>query len=568
MKLSQFENLVDPVILERGREYRANGRILSIDESRAGVFTAEVEGSELYEVTVQVDSRGSISYTSCNCPYDLDSVCKHTAAVLLELKDELPGTQDRKSPAGKKTSHRKEELPNQLAKLSKDELIQLLVGLSNEIREVEQTLALKFMETVGKNELEYYKKIIRAAIKEASDRHGFVSYQRVDDVGAHVYKIMTHVEEAAANEQYLDAAQICFCIMQEMVSLLQRCDDSGGTIGGIIRECLSLINHLADKLSDASVKDQSSFFKMLLKESQHKNLEGWDGWRLSLLESAIPVMGDPVQREEWGRLIDSLESIHESAHSTYFLEEAAQLRYQVIEKFEGEGSALAFLQSNLHMPAFRRMAIDQAIENREFDRALTLAEQGEQQDTAKRLRGLVKEWKKYRFEIYGLTGKTKLQIELAEEFVLSGEYAYYKRLKELTRENEWELALPALLDRFEANLRKDWNTASVYAKVLIEENQMQRLMNYVRGNKREVLNYYPYLVGEYAEEVYLFIYQIIIEETARSSNRNEYRKVCALIRQLIKAGGINQAQQAVTQIRSAYPNRPALIDELQKVKWN
>ena len=89
MKLNQIKNIIDPIILERGEEYRENGHILSINEIEPRIYHAEVEGSELYDVEIQLGSRGEVVHTLCECPYDKGPICKHAAAVLLEIRDEL-----------------------------------------------------------------------------------------------------------------------------------------------------------------------------------------------------------------------------------------------------------------------------------------------------------------------------------------------------------------------------------------------------------------------------------------------------------------------------------------------
>jgi hypothetical protein len=69
-------------VFERGRDYRGEGRIQHI--GRFGdVVTAGVSGSQLYDVTVELD--GAESTTQCTCPYEGPGDCKHTIAVLLEV---------------------------------------------------------------------------------------------------------------------------------------------------------------------------------------------------------------------------------------------------------------------------------------------------------------------------------------------------------------------------------------------------------------------------------------------------------------------------------------------------
>ena len=286
------------------------------------------------------------------------------------------------------------------------------------------------------------------------------------------------------------------------------------------------------------------------------------------MESASYLITNAAEKDLWSNLIERLES-HErnnSSYSSYFSEEAARLRYQVIQKHEGDSQASKFLQDHLDITIFRKMAIEDAIRNLQFDKALELAEQGEQKDTIQGYPGLVSQWKKYRYEIYELTHQADHQIKLAEEFAVSGDYSYYLRLKELYSKDEWDAAYKELLDKLEINCDRNWNTASLYTRVLTEEKETQRLLKYVHKHKRTLMDYYPYLIGEHTEEVFLLFTEIIVEETARSSNRNEYRKVCGIIRHLIKAGGEAQAKKTIDELCLTYRNRPALMDELQKIK--
>lgn len=567
MKLNQIENSIDPIILERGEVYRKNGHILSINETEPLVYHAEVEGSELYDVEVQLGSRGEVINTLCECPFDKGPICKHTAAVLLEIRDEFSSKEKGHSPS-KNNSAPKKNIAEQLSKLSKDELIAMLVHFSNEIGEVEQALSLKFIDVDNKKGLNQYKKVIRSSIKQNSDRHGFVAYRNVPYAVAGAEKVMEKAEEALESGQHLRAVEISFCIMHEMGDLLQSCDDSDGYVGGLIQVCLNVVHSAASQFENNFIKDRPALFQLLLKEVLHPSLEGWNEWQLSLMESAIYLITNDSEKDLWSNLIERLES-HErnqSSYCSYFSEEAAKLRYQVIQKLEGDSQALKFLQDHLDITVFRKMAIEDAIKNLQFDKALELAEQGEQKDTIQGYPGLVDQWKKYRYEIYELTHQVKHQIKLAEEFAVSGEYSYYLRLKELYSKDEWEAGYDGLLDKLETNCDRNWNTASLYTRVLIEERETLRLLKYVHKHKRTLTDYYPHLVGEHAEEVFLLFTQVVSEETARSSNRNEYRKVCSIIRHLIKAGGIAQAKKIIEQLCLTYQKRPALMDELQKIK--
>jgi uncharacterized Zn finger protein len=70
----------------RGKEYFRDGAVSEVIR-RGNRVTAEVEGGELYEVTIVLDDddEDPIAEAECTCPYDWDGYCKHIVAVLLKL---------------------------------------------------------------------------------------------------------------------------------------------------------------------------------------------------------------------------------------------------------------------------------------------------------------------------------------------------------------------------------------------------------------------------------------------------------------------------------------------------
>src|SRR5262249_12299564 len=70
----------------RGNEYFRDGAVSDVIR-RGNRVTAEVEGSDLYEVTIELGDDGDepIAEAECTCPYDWDGYCKHVVAVLLKL---------------------------------------------------------------------------------------------------------------------------------------------------------------------------------------------------------------------------------------------------------------------------------------------------------------------------------------------------------------------------------------------------------------------------------------------------------------------------------------------------
>jgi hypothetical protein len=561
MNLKDIDNWMDPVILKRGREYRINGHIVSLEEMDDGEYHAEVEGSELYTVKIRIDSNGEVEYWECNCPYDMGEVCKHQAAVFLELRAGLAAAKS------KRKTTEKVNLSDQLAALNKEQLIDLLLGYAHDYGEVKQRLILHFTKPDGKQEMKQLVKLIRTYIKKNSERSGFVSYRNVPHAVTGAEMAMEKAWESQQAGDAVRAVTISFCVLHEMEELLQSCDDSGGYVGGIIHQCLNVVRDTVSEKDPISSKNRRELFLILLNEAQYTGFEGWEEWQLSILESAVHLVDGVNARQEWEQCVAILEErkVNHSGFHTYYGENIALMRYRLIQLYEGATNAADFLQANMEYSSFRRLAITGAMEQERYDDALRIIEEGELQDTRKGFPGLVDQWKKLRYEVYGLTNQLEHQCRLAEEFAVNGEHSYYLLLKELITPEVW----PDVYERILAQLEEGghgWRSSSLYTRLLVEENETNRLLEYVRRHRYLIMEYYPHLIADFPETVYELFEKYIEQSAADSSNRKEYQKVCKIIGEMKKAGGVQRAKDTVVRLRERYPNRPAFLDELQKIR--
>ena len=76
-------------IWKRGLDYYQDGRVLDVRYRDKHTICADVEGTELYAVSVTLEPKsGRIEDFYCDCPYGEDGTpCKHLAALLCFLDD-------------------------------------------------------------------------------------------------------------------------------------------------------------------------------------------------------------------------------------------------------------------------------------------------------------------------------------------------------------------------------------------------------------------------------------------------------------------------------------------------
>jgi hypothetical protein len=575
MDLIDFENYIDPKILARGYDYYENDYVTSVEEIEENVFVAKVSGTDRYTVEVELDHKANIIDTQCDCPYDLGEYCKHQVAVfftLREMKNNISGEKcpvpqnhcmDLEAALKSPVREKREEIDIQkvLSGRTKDELVEFLLDIAAEYEEIKRHIELNFC--IGNDEDEIKKSIvlIRTYMNNNSDKWGFVSYRNTSEAVRGADMVLEKARCALERNKTTHAVKLALCIIQEMIDLLQAADDSDGVIGGTIEENLAFIAEIIVD-EELSLVQKEDIFDKLMTEAAHKRYDGWTDWRLDLLSKCSELADDRHLRNKLENYLVSMigNEKGDSWSINYFAEQINLIRYHMIEKYDGRKKAEEFIEQNLQYSDFRKMAIESAMKKKDYNGVVKLTLAGEEQD--KSSPGLVDQWKGYRYKAYELSGNVDEQRGIALDFILKGDFEYYRELKSTYDTTEWPAVYPGIIFLLENQKQTHQN---VYTCILIEEGEKQKLCEYVKGRPSSVECFYKYLIPEFTEEVYGLFRQYIEQAAARANSRKCYQGVCAIIRNLQKAGGKEPALEIKQRLFNQYANRPAFRDELSRV---
>jgi len=86
INVDTFEDDVHFLIAERGKEYFDANQVLMLKQT-AGGWTAVIEGNETYQVLLE--GHDVITTWNCTCPFEHGPVCKHVAAVLYAVREQI-----------------------------------------------------------------------------------------------------------------------------------------------------------------------------------------------------------------------------------------------------------------------------------------------------------------------------------------------------------------------------------------------------------------------------------------------------------------------------------------------
>lgn len=551
MDLEDLEKEIDAVILSRGRDYLQRGLVSVLTNLGGGDFVAEVQGRERYKVLVKLDPLSdAVLSLDCSCPYDAP-ICKHGVAVLLLMRDE--GTDKPKTllPPQMPLKHR-------LARRSKEDLVELLVSLASESDVIARRIEMSVFEGGDEARVRESRLLIRSYIDDHADRHGFVEYR---DVYRAVDGARLVMEQARGATDGSLALTLSFCVLEEMLDLLQTADDSSGTIGGVIEESLEYVGEVLSRIDADSELEAERFFDMLLAESADGRLHGWPDWQLRLLGWALDLATTAERKTLWDQQVAAITPYHkaETWGRDYFGEKTAMMQYHWLIQYEGEIQARNFLKDHLRYPSFRELAIQEALQAGRYDEGLELARDGEVLDRG--LRGLVHKWKELAYQAARASGQLELQRTISRELVETGDYDYYAPLKATYSSNEWRSVYPEILQSLAASRPYD----RVYTRILVEERELERLLAYVSERPERIEEFYRVLMPEFRPAV-IRLFQAHIQATAvHSTTRKAYQNVCRIIRMPQQAGAELEASQITGMLLNTYTNKPAFREELGRI---
>ncbi|MBS5938648.1 hypothetical protein [Clostridium sp.] len=456
---------------------------------------------------------------------------------------------------------KKGKIDDLLSSLTKEELIFMVRDLINEYEGLEEKILFKYVKLEEDEEIKKNKKYLSDIVKRYGSGRRFVSWRECGKFAEEVSEVLS-----SAQRYYFDtskalvAIDTSIAVIRKMISAIQYMDDSNGDIGNVINESILLIGETCINTSEFSQKEKTQIFNKLLNEADNTIYDGWEDWRLSVINNCIYFCDDEKLRIKFQNKLDNmLENYSDDWSGRYNKEKLLGIKLKIISNYGADEEENEFIESNIKYSGFRELLINKCIENNEYDRVLKLAEEGELHD--KEYKGLVSKWKQYRYIAYKNLNIVDKKKELARELFLNGDMSFYNELKEI-HINDWGNYYLELKKEFKENKLDRLN---IYSEMLIKENDLAELLQFCKEDVRRIEIYDELLIKDYRDDVNV-MYKFLIEKMSEmASNRKEYKKVCKVIKRYINLLGEIDAYKIVKELKKKYQKRPAFIDELGKI---
>lgn len=550
VRMENFEMEMDSIILERGRAYFEQGHVEYIKKVDDTHYIVTVVGSDEYCVDIYIDKDGSIS-SSCDCPYDWGDYCKHEVAAFFAVREHFEEANLLNS-----ASDVQQGLQQQLKKLKKEELIELIVAIAEKAPSAHELINQKTFQP--QDEMGLSKKLIEKYINKAKVR-GFIEWDRTDEAIYGAEMVLEKAAEQRTKGNTVLAIQLSLEVLKQMVKILQYCDDSSGFVGSVIHQAIDFIQDtVEEKYDEMDEVEQLEAYSIIVKAAHSPIFMGWKEWQLDLLRTCIPFTEYPQMRAE---LEKELESFIKDKADDYYAEKATALQLEILEWNDEGKQAELFIFKNIQYSLFRKKAIELLLDKQAFQQALQLCEEGERMDAA--YPGLIQEWREWKLKAYAGLGETNKQQELMLEFLYNNQFTYYYALKDSFPPEEWDRILTEILKTFEV---MDYLPAA-YVEILKEEKLLEKMLQYCQSYPQEIQALYPYLKDEFFDETDALYQQYIKAEASQASNRKKYWNVCQLIKTYQNIFGDLYTENLVHELKNNFHKRPAFLDELEKAGY-
>ncbi|MBU0978571.1 MAG: SWIM zinc finger family protein [Patescibacteria group bacterium] len=583
--LQNFESAIDPQILSRGKSYYRKGAVVKLEQDGES-WHAMVVGNDEYTVDVAVDQGEIVDY-NCTCPYDFGPLCKHEVAVFYAMRD---GFKQIKTKKVKKIvpapiSNKNSQTADILQSVTHAQLIDFVTELSTQSADIQRQVLLRFGQTtLDKKTL---IGLIKQALHQATDCHGFLDYWSAGQAAENVWVYLEEAELMIKQQKYSAIVPYYQAVIEVVVPALQQADDSNGELGGLIETSFEKLTDLAPKLPP---NDRDELFLYCLTESRSAKYDGWSDWQIQWLRIAALLIAVSSQQSQLFKTLDELVasesridhgqildkhfkpnkklSIFDEVDS-YLAQETALLKYQVIVKRQGKEAGFHFLLENQAMSNIKKELIKYWITLPDFDKAKQLAKEAYDHYLTS-LPGLAIDFAKQLVVIAERQHDYSALIKWGTTVFLGwGDFDYFNQMKQALDPQSWLTVVDNLLKETGSKSKHPHAGLYVKAKILSQENRLADLYDLIVSNPEgySLLSEYESILKANYPEGIAKIYEAEINQKLQSFGlgRSLYQDVCRMLRRIKKLGFPEKVRVISHQLQTKYPNRPALLDELNRV---
>ncbi|MGF2385211.1 hypothetical protein [Lentilactobacillus otakiensis] len=405
-------------------------------------------------------------------------------------------------------------------------------------------------------ELAQTKKLIQSTVRK-NKSYGFIDYQGcivvcnvLDDV---INKYMLRFRQG----HYHHAMNGLLLVVEAAGKMLSDADSSSGALTDTLDRVFGSMKNLSTNIAPEILESQKEIvIKDVVRVFKRKLFSGWPEERYKVLYNVLPL----VTAKSAKSMQTASRAVIKAANEGYDTVQSeiydkilhARILIQLGQKSEAE----KFMEENKNIPQIREVEIQNALINKNYSRAEELCLEASKQD-----QGWRRIWEQYLIKIYDATDQQQKQEGVLETRLFANYPDAYEPLKKLREQDgSWEGQYSKFLERAAKKL-----TPENYAFILAKEREFAKLIKVVMQHPELTETYSKDLYASYPDIVNKLYYQnVVLNE--KHPGRQAYRRMGRRIKNYATFGSRETAAKWIDGLIAEYPSRPALAEELDKVK--
>lgn len=550
--IKMWKSLFQDHILFRGIDYYERNLVKDVN-NEDGQITGTVIGTKDYSVEI-LKEKDEIVNMFCSCPHATSgNNCKHMVAVLFYLENNDPHF-------SKKTKEDDvEELVEGVdVEVLKDFVIDLLSHDAQLLNRFKSIIKDEILPT----DIVFYKNQINDIFWEYGGYQDFVDYEDSFDFTTELESILNNeIQNIVTLKEWSAAFELTEYLFIQLGN--QFIDDSGGNTWGVIHDCIEIWEQI---LNQCDINIKRKMYNSFLKIIDGEIIQSQD-YFIEYIEQFIfdHFKEKEFQLEKIDRLDIQIKSWKEEANSNrgdYELNKYCLRKVKILEELNTDQKKIAdYCMEHIYLDDIRKYYIDVCIKNKNYNQAIILLKEGKKQQEVNHVNLLY--YSTQLKDLYKFLDMDKLYKEELWQLLVKydkGNIDVFRELKSLYSENDWlhkrNLIFTELVDA--VTIDELYREEKLY-DLLIEVVMNSEELYMVRKHEDILKNLYP-------EKLLTKYEQAVAGMATQALGRKYYRKIIAILSEMRKyPGGSIKISEIVLDWREKYANRPAMMDELDKV---
>ena len=544
-----FKDDFNTRILSRGYEYYEDGLVEDV-LLKGNITTAKVEGSETYDVSVEIDN-GIFIDGDCTCPYASDgSYCKHMAALLYYLDNE-------NLDENNNYTTKEKEIRDSLRTINKIELDDFLVELLIEDRDVYDKFRLRFNKSFPSLTIEDYENKIYSAIQSSAGRDGFIDYHESWDYTKNMHKIISEVNTLVDNGEYDLAFEVARTILETIPET--DIDDSNGSTGEVADSCIEIIERILEFiLYDENVLAKK-ILDYILNEIKTEYLSNYaiDLYPLFNLYVERNIYLDEIEEG----LLDALE-VGQSKDYFWNAKHYVDILVDIYNNEDSKKKIINLLKKYSNDNYICLKLVDEYLNADNVNDAITLLKNRLKEDSNRdyayklseiyQKENMMEEYKNILYKLLYELDKYNIDI--------------YKKIKYLYSNKDWLIEREKIISRILKEAKGNTYITDIL-NIYIEEKKYDDMYNLLKDKDMStIMRYEEYLLPKYNKELINIYVKCCKSFASKAFNRTMYSELARDMLHIKKMqNSENEYTKLLEEMREKYRNKSAMQDELSQV---